>query len=95
MLQLKQCGIEKKYDHLIFSILSNLGSEFYVFISTFHSSKLTAKNWRMHVLVDFMESVTQEKDKLVKMGTIKTTKDKAIIFGVSNQSKYKKKVNHL
>ena len=33
-----------------------------------------------------MESLTQEQDKLVQMGTIKT-KDQALAMGVSNSSK--------
>jgi len=44
VLQLKQCGIDKKEDHLIFSILSKLGPEFSVFVSTFHYDKLTLRN---------------------------------------------------
>ena len=74
VLQLKQCGIEKKDDHLILSILSKLGPEYYVFVSTLHSSKLTTRNWRMSALEEFMEYLTQEQDKLVQMGTIKSTK---------------------
>ena len=50
MIQLKQCAIEKKEYHLIFSIYYKLGPEYSVFVSTFHSSKLTTKNWRMHAL---------------------------------------------
>ena len=57
VLQLKQCGIENKYDHIIFSILSNIRPEYSVFVSTFHSSKLTARNWRMPTLEDFMDSL--------------------------------------
>ena len=38
-----------------------------------------------------MESLTQEKDKLVQMGTIKSTKDQALAAGVSNPTKGKKK----
>ena len=38
-----------------------------------------------------MESLTQEQDKLVQMGTIKSSKDKPFSVGVSNQSKRKKK----
>ena len=70
VLHLKQCGIENKYDHLILSILSMLGLEYFVYVSTFHSSKLTTKKWKMHALADFMESLTQEQDKLIQMGTI-------------------------
>ena len=41
VLQLKQCGIEKTEEHIILSILSKLGPEYSVFVSTFHSGKLT------------------------------------------------------
>ena len=54
------CGIEKKYEQLILSILSSLGPEYSMFVSTFHSSKLIARNWMMPSLEDFMDSLTQE-----------------------------------
>ena len=44
VLQLKQCGIEKKEYKMILSILSKLGPEFLVFVSTFHSGKITLRN---------------------------------------------------
>ena len=42
VLQLKQCGIEKKDDQIILAILSNLGPDYSVFVSTFHATKLIA-----------------------------------------------------
>ena len=46
----------------------------------------------MPKLVDLMESLTQEKDKLVMMGTIKPSKDQALVAGYSRvDSKGKKK----
>ena len=60
VLQLKQCGIEKKEEHLILSILSKLGPEYSMFVSTFHSIKLTARNWRIPTIVELMDSLTQE-----------------------------------
>ena len=63
-------------------ILSKLGLEYSVFVSTFHSSMLTAQNWRMPSLENFMESLTQEKDKLVQMGKLKYSKDQALVVGV-------------
>ena len=43
-------------------------------------------------LADFMESLTQEQDKMVMMGSIKTSKDQALIAGDSKvDSKSKKK----
>ena len=49
----------------------------------------------MHALADFMESLTQEKDKIVKMGTIKSTKDQSLASGVSIQAKCKNKFKDL
>ena len=48
----------------------------------------------MPSLADFMESLTQEHDKLVMMGTIKPSKDQALIAGdskVDSKSKNKAK----
>ena len=46
----------------------------------------------MPKLAEFMESLTQEQDKLVTMGTIKPCKDQAIVVGDSRvDSKGKKK----
>ena len=39
---------------------------------------------------DFMDSLTQEQDKLVKMGIIKYTKDQALAAVVLNQGNGKK-----
>ena len=75
-------------------MLSNLGPDYSVFFFTFHPSKLTAQNWKMPSLEDFMESLTQKQDKLVLMGTIKTSKDKALVAGDSKvNSKYNNKDN--
>ena len=38
-----------------------------------------------------MEPLTQDQDKLVKIGTMKTTKDQSLSTSVSNQVKGKKK----
>jgi len=91
VLQLKKCGIEKKEEQLILSILLKLGSNYSVFVSTFHSSKLMARNWQMPSLARFIESLTQEKYNLVQMGTIKSNKDRALAARVLNPSKGKKK----
>ena len=72
---------------MIFSILSKLGLEYSLFFSMFHSGKLTVQNWRIPTLADFMESLIHEWEKLVQMGTIKSTKDQFLATGVSNQAK--------
>ena len=42
VLQLKQCGIEKKEEQLVLTIISKLGPDYSMFVSTFHATKLTA-----------------------------------------------------
>ena len=74
VLQLKQCGIDKKAEQLVLSIISKLGPDYSVFVSTLHATKLIARAWKMPSLAYFMESLTQEQDKLVMMGTIKPSK---------------------
>ena len=43
VLQLKQCGIEKKEDKLVLAILSKLGPNCSVFFFAFHATKLIAR----------------------------------------------------
>ena len=49
----------------------------------------------MFALTNFMESLNQEQDNLVQMGTIKYIIDQSIASGVSNQAKGNKKVKDL
>ena len=63
VLQLKQCAIEKKDDQLVLAILSNLGPNYSVFFWTFYATKLTARAQNIPKLVEFMESLTQNKIK--------------------------------
>ena len=75
--------IEKKEEKLFLAILSKLGPNYSMFVSTFHATKLIARPWKMPKLEKFMESLTQEQDKLVMMGTIKLSKDKDLVAGDS------------
>ena len=84
VFQLKQCGIENKEDNLIFFNILKVGPRYSVFILTFHSGELIIQNWRIPTLAYFMESLTQEKEKIVHMGTIKSTKDQALSTSVLN-----------
>ena len=43
VLQLKQCGIKNKDEQLVLSILSKIGPDYSVFVSTFYATKLTAR----------------------------------------------------
>ena len=70
VLLLKQCKVEKEDDQLILAILSKLGADYLVFVSTFHAGKLTTHGWKMPTLNSFIESLTNEHVKLVQMEII-------------------------
>ena len=78
------------------AILSKLGHDYSVFVLTFYATKLTARTWKMPSLADFMEYLTQEQDKLVMMGTIKPSKDQALVAGdlkVDSKARRKLKIH--
>ena len=92
VLQLKQHGIEKKEERLGLTIISKIGPHYSMFFFTLYPTKLTSRTWNIPNLVEFMESLTQEKDKLVMMGTIKPSKDQDLVAVDSKvYSKIKKK----
>ena len=77
------------------AIISKLGPDYVVLVSTLHATKLTAQAWKMPKLTELMESLTQEQDKLVMMGTIKPSKYQALVVGDSRvDSKGKKKAKN-
>ena len=78
LIELGACGVKKEDDQLILSILSKLGPEYSVFVSSFQASKLTREKWKMPPLNDFIAELTQEQDKLVQMGAIKCSKNQAL-----------------
>ena len=69
-LLLKQCEVKKEGDHIILAILSKIGVDYLVFVSTFCAGKLTTPGWKMPTLNAFIESLKNEHDKLVQMGII-------------------------
>ena len=81
MFQLKLCKVEKEDDQIILSILSKLGAYYSVFVSTFHSVKLSTPNWKMPNLNSFIESLTQEHDNLIQMVIIWSSGDQALVAG--------------
>ena len=81
VLQLKQCKVEKEYDQLILAIFSKPCPYYSVFVSTFHTRKLTILNWKMSTLNAFIESLTNEHDKIFQMGIIRSSKDQALFAG--------------
>ena len=78
VLLLKQCKVEKEDDQVILAILSKLGDDYSVFVSTFHVGKLTTPGWKMPSLNAFIESLTSENDKLVQMGIIRSSHDQSL-----------------
>ena len=91
VLMLKQCGIEKAYDQLILSILSKLGPDYSVFVSTFHATRLVVPKWKMPSLNSFLDSLTKEQDKLIHMGVLNSSKGKDHALLVQGSKKFKSK----
>ena len=76
--QLKACGVDKSKEEkqMVLTILPKLGPKISVFVSTFHIFRFTfGATWKMPSLEEFIESLTQEKTKLINMGTIKGPRD--------------------
>ena len=94
--QLKACGIDKssKEKQMVLTILSKIGLEFFVFVSTFYTVRFTSgATWKMPSLEDFMEYLTQEQTKLINMGKIKGPKahEFTVQDGIHQYHKYKDK----
>ena len=70
-----------------------MGPEYSIFVSTFHATRLAISNWKMPSLSTFFDSLKKEKDKLIKMGSLRYSKGKynAFIVQGSNNSKSKEK----
>ena len=89
LIHLKGCGMDKSTQHnqLILSILSKLGLEYVLFVSTFHIVKFTlGATWKMPTLDQFIESLTHEQDKLIKMGIIKGPNAHALVVHESSST---------
>ena len=46
------------------------------FVSTFHATRLVVSNWKIPSLCTFFDSLTKEKDKLIHMGDLRSSKGK-------------------
>jgi hypothetical protein len=91
--QLKACGFDKYKEEkqMVLTILYKLGLEYSIFISTFHSVRFASgATWKMPSLEDFIESVTQEKNKLIKMGKIKGPKAHSLTTQDGSGHQYQK-----
>jgi hypothetical protein len=96
--QLKACEVDKYMEEkqMVLTILSKIGPELSIFVSTFHFVKFAfGATWNIPSLEEFIESLTQEKTKLINMGKIKGPKVHAITvqYGSHQYHKYKDKGN--
>jgi hypothetical protein len=78
LIELNACGVTKEEEQLILSILSKLGPEYFVFVSSFQASKLTQEKWKMPPLNDFIAALNQDQAKLFQMGSIKRSKNQSL-----------------
>ena len=61
-LQCRQCGIERKDEKNVLSILIKLGSGYSVFVSIFHSKWESFLDWKVPSLDSFSESLIKQQD---------------------------------
>ena len=73
------------------SILEKRGSKYYVFVSISHSRRDSIPNWNIPSLDSFVESLIQEKEKLIQMGVIKTSKYQSLLVSYSTKAQAKGK----
>jgi hypothetical protein len=60
-------------EHCIYIILSNLGSAYFVFVSTFYAMReALGKDYQKPTFESFCDDLIREKDKLVQLGVIST-----------------------
>ena len=77
-LLLKQFKVEKEDDQFILSILSKLGADYSLFVSTFYVGNITTPGCNIPSLNSFIESLTSKHDKLSQMGIIRSSHDQAL-----------------
>jgi hypothetical protein len=68
LLILGECGIDKSTQEkqIILTILAKLGPEYAIYVSNFHSGRcLLGANWKMPMMAQFIEYLTQEQTKLI------------------------------
>jgi hypothetical protein len=95
--QLKAFGVDKYKEEkqMVLFILSKLGLELSVFISTFHLFKFSSRaTWKIPSLEDFIESLTQEKTNLINMLKIKSPKAHALTVQYGSHQYYKSKYKY-
>jgi hypothetical protein len=89
LVQLKDFKVVKKYEKLIISILSKLGPDYSVSVSSFHALKLTTLKWKMPYLDDFIEELTEDHEKLVSIGSINGSIYNSLVANEARKSNFK------
>ena len=80
-----------KDEQLFLYVLSRIGCEYSIFVSTFHSRRSSIPTWNMPSLDGFAESLIQKQDKLVQMGVLQTSKNQDLLMSDSTNVKDKGK----
>jgi hypothetical protein len=99
ILSLGECGIDKSTQEkqIILTTLAKTGLEYTIYVSNFPSGRcILGENWKIPMMAQFIESITQEKTKIINMGLMKYPKAHALTMhdgkGSSNKkSKQKRK----
>ena len=93
-LEVFNCGITKDDEKLILSILSKLGPEYSIFISTFYATMdaLGSAN-KMPSLDEFLAQLTMEQEKLAHMGQLKPSRYQELVENESSPKVTKGKRN--
>jgi hypothetical protein len=90
----EECEIKIGEDSYIYLILSKLGSEYSVFVSTFYAMReALGKANKKPTLESFCDVLIREQDKLVQLGLINTagTSNKALVSQHKDKPKNPKK----
>ena len=72
-------------------ILSKLGPDYSVFVSNCHATRLVVPKWKIPSLNTFLNSLTKEKDKLIHMGVLNSSKGKDHALMVQGNKNVKSK----
>ena len=80
---------------MVLTILSKIGPEFSVFVSTFHSFRFASRaTWKMPSLEDFIESLTQKQTKLINIDAIKGPRENALTVHDGSHKYHKSKYKY-
>ena len=90
----EECKINIEEDCCIYLILSNLGTAYSVFLSTFYAmQEALGTTYKKLSLENFCDDLIREKYNLVQLGVIITagTSNKALVVQKKDKPKYPKK----